>query len=281
MRTKICTKCGVKKPIEDFYKNGKYYNSQCKQCKIKNNVNCAKGNKKIIDYHKKYREEKKEEIKQIQKEYYEKNYEYIKEYHKIYYKENKDKIKKYREDNKDIIKRKAREYYKEHSNEINKNHILWIKNNRIQQHEYQKNRMMNDKEFKLKKQVRNMIRQSFIRKGTKKEYKCEKILGCTIQLFIEHLKNTFKDNYVYDYLSDIAQFEGTLLDKKDFVRNYLDRTYKRLYGIKGTVGEVSGMFPNNTLLITMNGHIVCSKNGVIYDTFDCRDREAEYVWLVD
>ena len=88
-------------------------------------------------------------------------------------------------------------------------------------------------------------------------------------------------DYVYDYLSDIAQYEGTLLDKRDFVIGYLDRTYQRLDNIYGTVGQVSGMFPHNTLLITMRGHIVCSKNGVIYDTFDCRDREAEYVWLVN
>ena len=92
-------------------------------------------------------------------------------------------------------------------------------------------------------------------------------------------------DYVYDYLSDIAQYEGTLLDKRDFVRNYLDRTYQRLYDINGSVGYVSAMFPNNTLLITMNGHITCSKpdkNGIptIYDTFDCRDREVESVWLV-
>lgn len=46
------------------------------------------------------------------------------------------------------------------------------------------------------------------------------------------------------------------------------------------MGYVSGMFPNNTILITMKGHIVCSKNGIIYDTFDCRDREVENVWLV-
>lgn len=87
-------------------------------------------------------------------------------------------------------------------------------------------------------------------------------------------------DYVYDYLSDIAQYEGTLLDKKDFVIRYLDRTYKRLPNIKGSVGEVSAMFPNNILLITMRGHIVCSKYGIIYDTFDCRDRQAEYVWLI-
>lgn len=87
-------------------------------------------------------------------------------------------------------------------------------------------------------------------------------------------------DYVYDYLSDIAQYEGTLLDKRDFVRNYLDRTYRRLYNIHGSVGEVSAMFPDSTLLITMRGHIACSKNGIIYDTFDCRDREVESVWLV-
>ena len=45
------------------------------------------------------------------------------------------------------------------------------------------------------------------------------------------------------------------------------------------------MFPNNILLITMNGHITCSKpdkNGIptIYDTFDPRNREVEDVWIV-
>lgn len=34
------------------------------------------------------------------------------------------------------------------------------------------------------------------------------------------------------------------------------------------------------LLITMNGHITCSKYGVIYDSFDCRDRKAEFCWRV-
>ena len=87
-------------------------------------------------------------------------------------------------------------------------------------------------------------------------------------------------DYVYDYLSDIAQYEGTLLDKREFVRNYLDMTYQRLPKINGSVGYVSSLFPNNTILITMAGHIVCSKNGIIYDTFDCRDREVEDVWIV-
>ena len=87
-------------------------------------------------------------------------------------------------------------------------------------------------------------------------------------------------DYVYDYLSDIAQYEGTLLDKRDFVIDYLDRTYQRIDVPKGNVGYISSLFPNNIILITMNGHITCSKYGIIYDTFDCRDRQVEYVWIV-
>lgn len=87
-------------------------------------------------------------------------------------------------------------------------------------------------------------------------------------------------NYVYDYLSDLAQNEGTLLDKKDFVIRYLDKTYQRLKGIYGTIGEVSGMFPDSILIIAAKNHLVCSKYGVVLDTFDSRYKRAEYVWLV-
>ena len=34
-------------------------------------------------------------------------------------------------------------------------------------------------------------------------------------------------DYVYDYLSDIAQYEGTLLDKKEFVRNILREDFSK------------------------------------------------------
>lgn len=86
-------------------------------------------------------------------------------------------------------------------------------------------------------------------------------------------------DYVYNHLSDLAQEYGTLLDNRQFVLEYLDSNYKRL-DVNGLVGEISAMFPNNIILITMQGHIVCSKYGIIYDTFDCRDRMAEYAWLV-
>lgn len=85
---------------------------------------------------------------------------------------------------------------------------------------------------------------------------------------------------VYDELSDLAQEKGTLLDKKNFVIWYLDTHFKRIPNPPYKVYQVAQMFKNNIVLCTMRGHIVCIKYGRILDTFDCRDREAEYVWLV-
>lgn len=87
-------------------------------------------------------------------------------------------------------------------------------------------------------------------------------------------------DYVYDYLSDIAQYEGTMMDDRDFVRRYLTNKYKKIK-VNGLVGEVSALYPDNVLLITMNGHITCSKYGVIYDSFDPRDRRVEDAWIVE
>lgn len=83
----------------------------------------------------------------------------------------------------------------------------------------------------------------------------------------------------YDKLSDLAQQKGTMMDNKYFIRDYLDSKYKRVK-IKGTVGEVANDFNNSICLITMSGHITCSVYGIIYDSFDCRNRKAEYLWII-
>lgn len=88
-------------------------------------------------------------------------------------------------------------------------------------------------------------------------------------------------DYVYEYLSDAAQANGTMMDNREFIIDFLDSRYERVPDIYGTVGEVSKEFQKNVILITMNGHITCSKYGIIYDTFDPRDREAEFVWIVE
>jgi len=101
---------------------------------------------------------------------------------------------------------------------------------------------------------------------------------CTIRAISTATGNTWDDTY--EHLSNIARINGTMMDDRDFICNYLDNRYKRLYNIPKYVGEVAGTNPDNILLITMNGHITCSKYGVIYDSFDCRNRIAEYCWVV-
>lgn len=85
---------------------------------------------------------------------------------------------------------------------------------------------------------------------------------------------------VYNYMSDLAQEKGTMMDNRQFIIDYLDSKYDRVYVGNEIVGEVSYNYRNNIVLITMNGHICCSKYGTIYDTFDPRERKAEYCWIV-
>ena len=65
-------------------------------------------------------------------------------------------------------------------------------------------------------------------------------------------------DYVYEHLSDIAQAQGEMMSNRGFIQNYLNRRYEKI-PFKGTVGEASREFKDNILLITMRGHITCSK----------------------
>ena len=88
-------------------------------------------------------------------------------------------------------------------------------------------------------------------------------------------------DYVYEHLSDLAQERGTMMDNSEFIVDYLDRRYERVPVFKKTIGEISSKYPHNVLLITTRGHITCSKNGIVYDTWDCTNKKAEIAWLID
>lgn len=85
----------------------------------------------------------------------------------------------------------------------------------------------------------------------------------------------------YKELSEIAQKEGILLDDVNFIENYLDKKYKRTCHYSKTVGEFLEEHSKGTYLITMDGHITVVVDGVLYDTFDCRDRYMWCCWQVN
>lgn len=101
---------------------------------------------------------------------------------------------------------------------------------------------------------------------------------CTVRAISTATNNTWDDTY--EHLSNIARLQGTMMDDRDFIIRYLDERYKRIENLPRTVGEVAGEYLNNILLITMDNHITCAKFGVVYDSFDCRNRVAEFCWVV-
>lgn len=85
----------------------------------------------------------------------------------------------------------------------------------------------------------------------------------------------------YDDLSRIAKKNGILLDDVNFVEPLLNYRYSRVKTYPGdTVQNVLEDYPIGTYLVTMRGHITVIRDGVVYDTFDCRDRVVRNVWEV-
>lgn len=87
-------------------------------------------------------------------------------------------------------------------------------------------------------------------------------------------------DYTYNKISDIAQWNGTTMDNRDFVINYLDSHYKRMPKFYGTIDEASEYYKNNIILVTTRGHIVCCRFGNLLDSWDSSNKKVEFIWLV-
>lgn len=89
---------------------------------------------------------------------------------------------------------------------------------------------------------------------------------------------------VYEELSNMAKEKGMLFSDSEFVESYLDSLYERTCyqdnGLAMTVGDFVESHSSGTYLVTMRGHITCVKEGILYDTWDCRDRLIWCAWEV-
>ena len=47
-----------------------------------------------------------------------------------------------------------------------------------------------------------------------------------------------------------------------------------------TVGEIAEDYPNNKVIIRIDGHLTCAINGVIYDIWRCNDKEVDCYWII-
>lgn len=208
MEKKKCSRCGKEKEISEFILWKDKYKGPCKECKkeyLKNYYlrNKEKANKTSKEYYK----ENKERINCQNKEYWHKNKEQLKlkrkEYIKNHLEELKVKDKEYYKKNKNIISEKNKQYYLENKEEIIERNSKYFLKNRV---EIMKKRNIRNKErrktdniYRLKCQVREMIKDSFKRKNEIKNKHAEQILGCKIDFFINYLLQTYKNNYGYEW----------------------------------------------------------------------------------
>jgi hypothetical protein len=117
--TKVCSKCGVKKPLAQFYQrknNGKYY-ADCIECNnAAGKIYRRQNPEKVKENNRSYRLEHKEELQEYQKQYRSENKEEIAEYQKEYrlgHKEEKRAYnKQYKEEHKEELNERQNDYLK-------------------------------------------------------------------------------------------------------------------------------------------------------------------------
>ena len=170
METKLCKKCKIEKPLAKFNKNKTNkdgFQVYCKECQY--------------IYNKEYKKKNKEKIKKYNKikdkERYLKNKDKILKQHKIYNNSHKEEKSKHHHD-----------YYVQNKEKIKKNSSKYLKD-----------KLKKDVIFKMKFQIRNIIRNSFSKKGYIKSKKTEQIIGISLSEFYYYLLQTFKKNYGYEW----------------------------------------------------------------------------------
>lgn len=160
MESKVCTKCGDEKLVQEFRlhkSNGyEYHKSICKSCERENNkIYREKNKEKEANRLKEYRVNNIDKRLEYESNYREKNKEIINTYQKLYYTENKEIIGK-------------------------------------RQRVYEKERRINDPLFKLSGNIRRMIRKSIKSNGYTKKSKTYDILGCSYEEFKKYIESLWQ-----------------------------------------------------------------------------------------
>ena len=115
--SKMCTKCGVVKPLDGFHRNKGGVDgrrSHCKEC--------------VREYKRRYHEENRDKRLEYARRYHEGNRDKRREYRRRHYEENRDKELeyqlRYREENRDKMLDYKRRYYEENRDILNQGHKM-------------------------------------------------------------------------------------------------------------------------------------------------------------
>lgn len=210
---KICSKCGLSKPLGEFNKSNIFKDGHRSKCKACRKIYREENKEKIAKRKKEYREENKEKVVAREKKRYENNKEIILERAKNYRKNNKENIEIWRENNKEKLKEYDKKYRKNNKRAA-----------------YYTNRRKTDLNYKIGCNLRTRINHALRakEKNRKKYYSTIALIGMEIQDFILYLESLFlpgmtRDNYGnwhIDHILPCASFDLTDPEQQKICFNY-------------------------------------------------------------
>lgn len=92
--------------------------------------------------------------------------------------------------------------------------------------------------------------------------------------------------YSYADIQDKLYYMARLFDCEELCvccyKHLLDDIfdYPRVKSKGRTVGELCEDYPDDILLVRIDGHLTCVVHGVIRDLWDCSDKIADIIWKV-
>lgn len=222
---KICSKCNIEKPFEDYplhsyYNKKPVFRNRCKECQKKYLKEYGRMNKVSLQKkNKKYREENSEKIKQSHKDYYLKkrqDQEWVeseRKRKKKWKEENPEKVKQWQIDNKKEINKRKRELYAENPSAFRKRTLEWEKNNPVKKKQINRDYKKNNKEKvnrysreyaennpieRLKRRIRARTRSALNRRGWDKDTLTQETLKCSWEELRLHIENQFKEGMSWE-----------------------------------------------------------------------------------
>lgn len=224
--TRICRVCSKEKPLDEFRIRGDSgkRRTECKSC--------------LSEYLKEYRKANRQHISELNKNWREEHKKELLEYQLNWQRNNREKCHSYNKKSSQNMaeerRAKANLRYKRYRDARKNNpefrEYIRVKNRESSKRRrkkitaYEENRKKVDPIFKLKKQIRNEIRESFNRRGFRKSKRTEEIVGCTLQELYHYLCKTYLTRYgeIYDgnkvvHIDHIIPL-ASAKSKKDVVR---------------------------------------------------------------
>lgn len=200
--TKRCRICYEEKSLSSFLlrtDSGKY-RTECNDCRHAWQKKYRKDNsEKIASRNKFWRESHAEELRKYMLEWQRNNRDKCHAYNKKYADNMSNEQKKHRNE----LAKKYREEWKKDSEYLEKRRRWNVESSRRRRKSitaYEETRKKNDPIFKLKKQIRNEIRNSFRRCDSAKRQHTEAIVGCSLMELYRHLTTTYEKRYDEEYV---------------------------------------------------------------------------------